>query len=142
MRSYRLLAGALFTGMLAGSYAFGADSNNLLLDEIIVKGQKESPREESLTIREVRESSARDMGEALKAVDGVSIVRKGAIANDVVIRGMQKDNINVFLDGVRLHGACPNRMDPPSFHYDFAEVEQVKVIKGPYDLANPGSLGG
>ena len=142
MKSYRLLASALFTVMVAGGSAFGADSNNLLLDEIIVKGQKESPREESLTIREVRESPARDMGEALKAVDGVSIVRKGAIANDVVIRGLQKDNINVFLDGVRLHGACPNRMDPPSFHYDFAEVEQVKVIKGPYDLANPGSLGG
>ena len=142
MSSYRLLAGALIIAMMAGGSAFGADSNNLLLDEIIVKGQKESPREESLTIREVRESPARDMGEALKAVDGVSIVRKGAIANDVVIRGMQKDNINVFLDGVRLHGACPNRMDPPSFHYDFAEVEQVKVIKGPYDLANPGSLGG
>ena len=142
MRSYRLLTGALIAGMVVGGSAFGADSNNIILDEIIVKGQKESPREESLTIREVRESPARDMGEALKAVDGVSIIRKGAIANDVVIRGMQKDNINVFLDGVRLHGACPNRMDPPSFHYDFAEVEQVKVIKGPYDLANPGSLGG
>ncbi|MBT0652119.1 TonB-dependent receptor [Geobacter luticola] len=128
---------------MTGVPAFGADnSNNLMLDEIVVRGEKESPREESLTIREVRESPARDIGEALKAVEGVSIVHKGAIANDVVIRGFQKDNINVFLDGERIHGACPSRMDPPSFHYDFAEVEQIKVIKGPYDLANPGGLGG
>lgn len=82
------------------------------------------------------------MGEALKMVDGLSSVRKGAIANDVVLRGFQRDNINVLVDGVRLHGACPSRMDPPSFHYDFAEIEQVKVIKGPYDLSNPGGLGG
>ena len=69
-------------------------------------------------------------------------MHRGAIANDIVIRGFQKDNINAFLDGVRLHGACPNRMDPPAFHYDFAEVEDVQILKGPYDLANPGSLGG
>lgn len=117
-------------------------AENLLLDEITVRGQKESPKEESLSIREVRESSARDMGEALKQIDGISYVRKGAIANDVVLRGFQKDNINVLVDGVRLHGACPSRMDPPSFHYDFAEIEQVRVVKGPYDLSNPGGLGG
>ncbi|MDD2541391.1 MAG: TonB-dependent receptor [Desulfuromonadaceae bacterium] len=119
-----------------------AAAENQMLDEITVRGQKESPNETSLSIREVRESPARDMGEALKQVDGISYVHKGAIANDVVLRGLQKDNINVFVDGVRLHGACPSRMDPPSFHYDFAEIEQVTVIKGPYDLSNPGGLGG
>jgi iron complex outermembrane receptor protein len=119
-----------------------AHASELLLDEIIVRGQKESPKDESLSIREVRESSARDMGEALKQIEGLSYVHKGAIANDVVLRGFQKDNINVLVDGVRLHGACPSRMDPPSFHYDFAEIEQVRVIKGPYDLSNPGGLGG
>jgi len=119
-----------------------AQAENQLLDEITVRGQSESTIEESLSIREVRESSARDMGEALQQVEGISIIRKGAIANDVVLRGFQKDNINVFVDGVRLHGACPSRMDSPSFHYDFAEIEQVKVIKGPYDLTNPGGMGG
>lgn len=119
-----------------------AGAESLQMDEITVKGAKESPLEESLTILEVRESPARDIGEALKQVEGIDIVRKGAIANDVVLRGQQKDNINVFLDGVRLHGACPSRMDSPSFHFDFAEVEQVKIIKGPYDLTNPGGIGG
>jgi iron complex outermembrane receptor protein len=119
-----------------------AHAENQLLDEITIRGQKESPKEESLSIREVRESPAKDMGEALKQIEGISYVHKGAIANDIVLRGFQKDNINVLVDGVRLHGACPSRMDPPSFHYDFAEIEQVKVIKGPYDLTNPGGLGG
>jgi len=121
---------------------YPAHAENQILDEITVRGQKESPKDESLTIREVRESPARDIGEALKQVEGISYVHKGAIANDVVLRGFQKDNINVLVDGVRLHGACPSRMDPPSFHFDFAEIEQVKIVKGPYDLSNPGGLGG
>jgi iron complex outermembrane receptor protein len=117
-------------------------AENQLLDEITVRGQKESPIQESLSVREVRESPAKDMGEALQQIEGISCVHKGAIANDIVLRGFQKDNINVLVDGVRLHGACPSRMDPPSFHYDFAEIEQVQVIKGPYDLSNPGGMGG
>ncbi|OGR30481.1 MAG: ligand-gated channel [Desulfuromonadales bacterium GWC2_61_20] len=114
----------------------------LLLEEITVRGSGESPRDESLNIREVRESSARDVGEALQQIEGLSSVRRGAIANDPVLRGLQRDNINVLIDGARLHGACPSRMDPPSFHYDFAEVEQIRIVKGPYDLGNPGSMGG
>jgi len=133
---------SLSTVLLLTLATYPAHAENQILDEITVRGQKESPKEESLTIREVRESPAKDMGEALKQVEGISYVHKGAIANDVVIRGFQKDNINVLVDGVRLHGACPSRMDPPSFHFDFAEIEQVIIIKGPYDLSNPGGLGG
>lgn len=117
-------------------------SESLILDEITVRGEQQQSYEENLTIREVRESPARDIGEALQNVPGLSSVRKGAIANDIVLRGFQGDNLNVFLDGVRLHGGCPSRMDPPSFHFDFAEVESITIIKGPYDLSNPGSLAG
>lgn len=117
-------------------------TESLILDEIIVRGEHQQTYEESLTIREVRENPARDLGEALRDVPGLNIIRKGAIANDIVLRGLQRDNLNMFLDGVRLHGGCPSRMDPPSFHFDFAEVESVEITKGPYDLHNPGGLGG
>ena len=131
----------LFIGICqVAGYAVAADT--YLLDEITIRGEKESPQEESLSIREVRESPAKDIGEALQRVEGISCVHKGAIANDIVLRGFQRDNINVLVDGVRLHGACPNRMDPPAFHYDFAQVEDVQVLKGPYDVTNPGGLGG
>ncbi|MRR55153.1 MAG: TonB-dependent receptor [Deltaproteobacteria bacterium] len=137
----RFLVGCFVTGVsLIPGYLGAAET--FLLDEITIRGAKESPREESLTIREVRESPAKDIGEALQRVEGISCVRKGAIANDIVLRGFQRDNINVLVDGVRLHGACPNRMDPPAFHYDFAQVEDVLVLKGPYDVTNPGGLGG
>lgn len=131
---------------LAGFVLLGAShpasAESLVLEEITIRGQQQQTNEETLTIREVRESPARDIGEALQNVPGLCSVRKGAIANDVVLRGFQRDNLNLFLDGVRLHGGCPSRMDPPSFHFDFAEVESIEIVKGPYDLRNPGGLGG
>lgn len=95
-----------------------------------------------LDIREVKESAAKDVGEALSRVEGLWKVRKGGIANDVVLRGFQQDNVNILIDGARIHGACPGRMDPAASHVDFAEVEYVEVTRGAFDMANQGSLGG
>lgn len=94
-----------------------------------------------LEMGEVRDSSAKDLGEALSELDGVEKIRRGGIANDIVVRGLQKGNLNVLVDGSRTFAACPGRMDPPASHVDFAEVERVDVLKGPYDVTNQGSLG-
>jgi iron complex outermembrane receptor protein len=98
--------------------------------------------EDSLEAPALRESGARDMGAALQAVPGIWPLRKGGIANDVVLRGLQSRDLNVLVDGDRVNGACPNHMDPPPFHVDFAEVERVQVGKGPFDVRSQGSLGG
>lgn len=97
---------------------------------------------EVLEIREVRESGAKDVGEALSSLDGISKIRKAGIANDIVLRGFQQGNINILIDGLRINGACPGHMDPAASHVDFAEIEDVEVTKGPFDIRNQGSLGG
>jgi iron complex outermembrane recepter protein len=96
---------------------------------------------ESLEVPRIRESGARDVGEALSSLAGVWKVRKGAIANDVVVRGYQGENVTVLIDGARLYGACPNNMDPAAFHVDFAEVDRIEIGKGPFDIKNQGGLG-
>lgn len=97
---------------------------------------------DSMEASVLRESSARDVGEAIEEIPGVYKVRKAGIANDFVIRGFQSKDTNVLIDGERIYGACPNSMDPPAFHVDFAEVDRVEISKGPFDMKNHGSLGG
>lgn len=112
-----------------------------IVEEIEVKGRR-ATRSTSLEVREVRETAARDVGEALDGLAELAKVRKAGIANDVVLRGMKKDDLAVLIDGQQLHGACPARMDPPAFHLDYAEVDRIEVKKGPYDVTHPGGLGG
>jgi len=97
---------------------------------------------DSLEAQRMNESGARDVGDALTSVAGIWKIRKAAIANDLVLRGYQGDNVSVLIDGMRLYGACPGHMDRTAFHVDFAEVDRVDVAKGPFDLRNQGSLGG
>jgi iron complex outermembrane receptor protein len=88
------------------------------------------------------ESAARDVGEALGTVEGVTRIRKGGIANDVLMRGFQHENLNVLIDGIRVEGACPNQMDPAVSQVDLSQVKEVEILKGAFDVRNEGSLGG
>ncbi len=97
---------------------------------------------DTIEATELRESGAADVGEALERLPGVWKVRKGGIANDIVLRGFREDDVTVLVDGARVAGACPNRMDPPAFHLDFAEVERVEVDTGSGQMAAQGVLGG
>lgn len=110
-------------------------------EDLETKSRRES-YQEGLEVREIRESAARDLGEALAKIDGITMLRKGAIANDIVLRGLGSNNLNVLIDGARIYGACPGHMDPAAFHVDFAEVERVEVTKGGFDVLNQGGLGG
>jgi len=144
MRNYSTAAAALLFAALAVCFfpQLASAEESIMLKEIEIKGESVPAKEEVLTVREVRESNAKDIGESLGEVEGISFIRKGAIANDIVLRGFQKDNINVLVDGVRLYGGCPSRMDPPAFHIDFAEADSISILKGPFDVTNAGGLGG
>lgn len=84
-----------------------------------------------------------DLAEALsKNIPSISIVRRSGIANDIILRGQKKDNINILLDDAKIYGACPNRMDPATSHVLSNNVQSVKVIEGPYDVENFGTLSG
>lgn len=84
-----------------------------------------------------------DLAEALgKNVPSVSIVRRSGIANDIILRGQKKDNINILVDNTKVYGACPNRMDPPTSHILTNNILGIDIIEGPYDVENFGSLSG
>ncbi|WP_457642592.1 TonB-dependent receptor [Persephonella sp.] len=108
-------------------------------EEVVeTKGETKEVFEEDIKItRQI------DIGEILSNLfPEINHIRKGGTANDITIRGFGRDNINVFLDGARIYGACPNRMDPPIFHMSTPQIKEVQILEGPFDVSNQGSLAG
>ncbi len=100
---------------------------------------------ESTTLEDVsgEEIDSADAAAALShKVPSVSLVRRSGIANDIILRGQKKDNINVLIDNAKIYGACPNRMDPPISHVLTDNIESIQIIEGPYDVENFGTLSG
>ncbi len=89
------------------------------------------------------EVKSADLAEALvQEIPNISLVRRSGIANDIILRGQKKDNINVLVDGGKIYGGCPNRMDPPTSHIMTNNISSIKIIEGPYDVENFGTLSG
>ncbi len=91
---------------------------------------------------EGEEVKSADVADALsKNMPSVTLVRRSAIANDIIVRGLKKDNISVTIDGAKLYGACPNRMDPPISHVLANNIDYIEVVEGPYDVTESGAMG-
>jgi iron complex outermembrane receptor protein len=82
-----------------------------------------------------------DVAEALfRQSPSVSLKRRSGIANDIIVRGQVKDNITVTIDGAKVCGACPNRMDPPISHILANNIDYITINQGPFDVEEFGSL--
>ena len=131
----------IFTTALSGiTYAQVYKLENLKISKDFSKEYIETKEFEK---REIVANRGIDLGDILSNhFPDISKVRKSGIANDIFLRGFGRDNINVLLDGNRIYGACPNRMDPPISHISLSEVKEVKILEGAFDVENEGSLGG
>ncbi|MBA1438478.1 MAG: TonB-dependent receptor [Epsilonproteobacteria bacterium] len=84
-----------------------------------------------------------DVAKALSDnIPSVDMNRRSGIANDIYIRGQKRDNISIEVDGTKVYGACPNRMDPPTSHIVAHQIDKITVIEGPYDVESFGVLSG
>jgi len=82
-----------------------------------------------------------DLAEALfKQSPSIALSRRSGIANDIFVRAQRKDNINVTIDGAKVCGACPNRMDPPVSHVLTNNVDYIEINEGPYSVEDFGVL--
>ncbi len=84
-----------------------------------------------------------DLAYALNQLDpDVQLIRRSGISNDIILRGMRKDNINFLVDDGKIYGGCPNRMDPPISHVLASNVANIIIKEGPYDVRHFGTLTG
>jgi iron complex outermembrane receptor protein len=126
---------AIFLALSVVPFVHGAD-----LDKVVV--------EESINTQIVKDVSGKeiksaDLAEALeKNIPSVNLIRRSGIANDILLRGQKRDNINIIIDGTKVCGACVNRMDPPTSHVLTNNIDTVEVKEGPFDVENFGTLSG
>lgn len=68
--------------------------------------------------------------ERLSTSASVSLSRMGGRGLDPVIRGQNEERVDVVLDGMRVEGACPSRMDPPTSRLSTSLAPMLEVRTG------------
>ena len=72
-------------------------------------------------------SMASEPIQRLTSNPAVSLSRMGGRGLEPVIRGQSQERVDVLLDGIRVEGACPNRMDPPTSRLSSALAPSLQV---------------
>lgn len=118
------------------------------LDSIVVISSKyqkninELPYSASIiNIDKITQSTSQSVPELLHRESGISLVRDGIWGTEVSIRGMNRSNIVVLIDGNRVETA--NDISARLSMFDINDIDRVEVIKGAAStLYGTGATGG
>jgi len=126
MENSRQTARAMF--LLAGlSLALSAAAQNAIDDPLLIRVTQGQSAEAA------RLSGAAAHSEPVKRLStdpSVSLSRTGGRGLDPVIRGQSEGRLDVLLDGMRVEGACPSRMDPPTSRLSTSLAPVLEVRTG------------
>lgn len=119
-------------------------SSPIEVEEITVSAHAEMPDMGTMLISDaLAQKNPADVGAFFRNVNGASSIKKGAAAQDPVIRGFKYNQLNVMFDGgLCVTGGCPSRMDPPTSHVQAEDIDRIEIIKGPFTTRYPQTLGG
>ena len=122
----------------------GEEMYEFTLDEVIVTGYRTAtPLTLSTDPQRPRQPiPAADGAGYLKTIPGFSVVRKGGLGGDPMMRGMGGSRMVMDMNGGGMSGGCPNRMDPTAT-YAFPETfSRIIVNKGPQSVRYGASIAG
>ncbi|WP_044411073.1 TonB-dependent receptor domain-containing protein [Thiomicrospira microaerophila] len=122
--------------------ASGAVSANSQLLPIEVEADAPSANSQSTEVL-LESSGNTESGAILRQFSGVEAQRMGGHGLDVLIRGQGQSAVTVLIDGGKIEGGCPNRMDPPTSYSEISSFDSITVIKGVQSLQyGVGGTGG
>jgi iron complex outermembrane receptor protein len=87
-------------------------------------------------------NGAATLEEMMSRVPQLSLVRRGSYGMEPTIRSFNGGQINVLIDGMRIYGACTDKMDPATIYIEPVNLENLQVQTGMNGFVNGSSIGG
>src|SRR5690554_1978305 len=126
MKTYKSVCWLLiFLGVTAYSQENSIDSlfNDIILDEIII-----STSEKTLDNNQSKALST--LVELLEKSPKINMIKRGSYAWEPLINGMATERTLITIDGMRIFGACTDKMDPITSYVEISHLSKAEVSSG------------
>lgn len=135
----KIISIILFTATLS-AYAQDGDSlQSRTLEEIVVEGVKT----EGDTLQNFYRSNVSATTEnILSRMKGVTLIRRGAYGQEPVFRGLSGGQLNVTIDGMKIFGACTDKMDPVTIYVEPQNLQSIQAMMGTNGSMLGSTIGG
>ena len=111
----------------------------LELKEVLIQGHSQSKHPGSAFYQSSSLSSTEDI---LSKIEGVSLIRRGPIGMEPVLRAFSAGQVNVVIDGMKFFGACTDKMDPVTIYTEPVNLKSVDIKYAGDGMAMGASIGG
>ncbi len=137
-----ILTGWYLSGQAQNSsFPLSDDSTrNIELREVVVTTKEYSDRQRMLRFYRSNQSSG--IEDILSRLPEMSLIRRGTYGMEPAIRSLSGGQINVLVDGMRVHGACTDKMDPATIYIEPINLDQLQLQTGTQGFINGSAIGG
>jgi iron complex outermembrane receptor protein len=105
-------------------------AQSFTLNEVSVHEQKPKPWSFGTKGQDLLNQPYLSLPELGQSLPGMQSSRAGGHGGEPVIRGLQQGAVTVLFDDGYRHGACPNRMDPPTTYGVLSAGTEVELTSG------------
>lgn len=75
-------------------------------------------------------------------LDGVSLIKRGAYAMEPQMNGFSAGQLNITIDGMKMFGACTDKMDPITSYLEPANLKTITLEHGTNGSLHGNNIGG
>lgn len=120
---------------------FAKDSSRIInMDEVMLLSKQNIPQRRLVNF--FKANSAATLEDILSRLPELSLTRRGAYGMEPAIRSFSGGQINVLVDGMRIHGACTDKMDPVSIYIEPLNLETLELQTGANGFFSGATIGG
>lgn len=110
------------------------------LREIVVTAVKKTSQQRLVSF--FKATSASTTEDIMARLPELSMLRRGAYGMEPAIRSFNGGQINVQVDGMRIHGACTDKMDPATIYIEPINLENLQVQTTANGFISGSAIGG
>jgi len=75
-------------------------------------------------------------------LDGMSLIKRGAYALEPMLHGFSGGQLNVTIDGMKMFGACTDKMDPVTSYIEPTNLKNISINQGTSGNMTGCNIGG
>jgi iron complex outermembrane receptor protein len=121
--------------------AIPGDSSRVVeLQEVVVSSTQKTAQQ--LLVSFFKRGNSSSLEDIMSRLPELSLIRRGAYGMEPSIRSFTGGQINILIDGMRIHGACTDKMDPATIYIEPANLDNLQVQTGSNSFLNGSSIGG
>jgi len=100
------------------------------------------PLNDESRMKHARASFTSNIDEINARLGGVSVISRGAYAMEPMINTFSGGQINVTIDGMKMFGACTDKMDPVTSYVEPVNLKSIELDHGSNGSKNGSTIGG